>query len=781
MEMSTLTRHVSATRTPDGRRRPGRAAIPGVWIAYAALSALLVAYLALLVLVPARANSTALDGWGVDAFELAAGGLCLASGLRKRPGRAVPLILGAALMSWGLGDVTLTIESLGGSTPPSPSVADALYLSFFPLAYVALALFVRGEARRLTAASWLDGAVAGLGAAALCAAFAFAAIEQSGGKSGLSVAVNLAYPVGDVLLLLLVVGGSAVLSGRQRWAWLLVATGITFNVLGDTSNLLHTSNLLQSSFGGLHLNTVVDQIAWPTSMLLISMAMWIPRGPRDPLRSRSPGFLLPGLAAATGLVILYLGTIDDVNHVATSLAAATLLLVVVRTGLSVRSLRALTRERQRLAVTDHLTGLGNRRRLFDVLDAFFADGIEDGRRLAFLFIDLDGFKQINDSFGHPAGDEILGNVGARLAASLGPADLLTRVGGDEFAVILMDAGAEQASAVARQLTAALREPFVIEAVSARIGASIGIALAPVDAAGSARLMWCADVAMYQAKFGSHPFALYEHGFDDGGSRLQLADELRAAINCDQLTLHYQPQLDLGSGEILTVEALVRWCHPLLGLIAPLKFLPLAEEAGLMRGLTRWVLAHALEQCAAWRACGHQLRVSVNVSATDLLDPGFVELVTGLLARYRLPSDSLVLEITETTLLEDFEGSKQVVARLGELGVEVSIDDFGAGFTSLAYLSGLAVNELKLDRSFITPLSAAGSCARELELVRATVDLGHALGLRVVAEGVENEITLQLLDDLGCDLAQGYFIGKPVPADKLALRDHRARARASIPA
>ena len=751
----------------------------GILVVYSALSVALIAYLALLVLRPVGQSSTLVDGWGVDAFELIASGLCIANGLRRRTRRLVPLILGIALACWAVGDLSLTIESLGGVIPATPSVADAFYLGFFPFAYVALVLFIRGETTQLTAPDWLDGAVAGLGAGALCAAFAFRLIQHSVGQPWVGVAVNLAYPVGDVLLLLLVVGGSALLTGRQRLPWLLVAAGITINVLGDTSNLLHTSHLL-GSVGGGQLGSIFNQIAWPTSILLMSMAMWIPRGRANPVRiAELPGFALPGLAAATGVTILYLGTLGRINRVATGLAAATLLTVVVRTGLSVRGLRTLTRERQRLAITDHLTGLGNRRHLFDVLDAAFAADAQESRGLAFLFIDLDGFKQINDSFGHPTGDEILGRIGARLAAALRGSALLTRVGGDEFAVVLTEADADRAVASAQRLSDALQEPFLIDVVNVRIGASIGIALAPLHAGNGARLMWCADVAMYRAKLACSPFALYDHDFDSGDSRLQLADQLHNAIHSDQLTLHYQPQLDLHEDEILTVEALVRWRHPTLGLIAPLKFLPLAEEAGMIGSLTRWVLDQALAQCAAWHAVGHQARMSVNISASDLLDPGLLQLVTNQLDLHRLSSDALVLEITETTLIDDFEHSKRVLTQLQELGVGVSIDDFGAGFTSLTYLSALAVDELKLDRSFITPMCGPDA-AREIELVRATIDLGHALGLRVVAEGIENSETLELLRALGCDLAQGYFIGQPVSADEISFEHQQPRPR-TLPA
>jgi len=768
--MSLSASRAAARLTGASQTRRARNSPTWAWIAFALSGILLVGYLAYLIFVPDQQQSTLVNGWGVAGFELLASGMCVASALHGRSGRLVPVILGASLFAWSFGDLALALESAGGATPAVPSVADIFYLAFYPLAYVALVLFFRGEARRLTTPSWLDGAVAGLGAAAVCAAFAFRSIEHSTGQRGLSAAVSLAYPVGDVLLLLLIVGGAALLSGRSKLPWLLVAGGVGLNVAGDTFNLLDTAARAPQ------VGTVINAIAWPISIVLIAMAMWLRPGPSNPFAPQKlPGFALPALAALAALTILVLGALGHIDRVAVGLATATLLAVGGRTALSVRGLRGLTKDRHRLSVTDHLTGLGNRRHLFDVLDAFFAENANAGPQpAAFLFIDLDGFKEINDSFGHPAGDNVLGQVGARLADSLKPSDLLVRIGGDEFAVVLINADPEYATAVARNLTASLQAPFTIDAVSAQIGASIGIALAPADASDAAGLMGCADVAMYRAKLGSIPFALYDQDTDDGGNRLRLADELRVAIAESHLVLHYQPQLDLRSGEILKVEALLRWRHPLLGLIEPLTFLPLAEEAGLMRQLTRWVLTEALGQCATWRAAGRQMTVSVNVSASDLLDPGLAQVIADLLESSPLPADALVLEITETSIITEFERSKQIVEDLRDLGVVVSIDDFGAGFTALAYLSSLAVGELKLDRSFVTHLASGGK-SRDMELVRATIELGHALRLRVVAEGVEDKATLELLADLGCDLAQGYFVGKPKPADRLAFRPSGARS------
>jgi diguanylate cyclase (GGDEF)-like protein len=750
-----------------------RSQVRPIWVAYSVLAAILVAYLGLLIVRPASDSSTLIDGWGVVAFNLIASLLCIAPGFTRKQRRLVPLALGASVLAWSLGDLALTIESLGGATPPTPSLADAFYLGFFPLAYVGIALFIRGEVRRLSTPSWLDSAIAALGAAAVCGAFAFDSLLRTAGGDALAVSTNLAYPVGDLLLLALIVGSAAMLAGRSRAPWILLATGMALNAAGDTFNLLG------AGVGSTHLGVVVNGIAWPTAILLISLAMWIPRGHPDPLALQRPtGFLLPGLAAASSLAILTFAAFSQTGIVAIALACATLAIVGVRLSLSVRGLRSLTQERQHQSVTDHLTGLGNRRFLFDVLDAFFAERADSSvrqRRLAFLYIDLDRFKEINDSFGHPAGDELLRQIGERFRAPLRPSDALVRLGGDEFAAVLMDADADDATTIARRLTDALSQPFDLNAVSVRIGASIGIARAPADATDSDGLVACADVAMYRAKLRGEAFALYQQDFDDSGSLLQLAEELRVAVSNGGLVLHYQPQLDLRTGGRRSVEALLRWPHPRLGLIPPLKFLPLAEQAGLMGELTRWVLDRSLAECAVWREQGRgAMAVAVNVSATNLIDAGFTAVVRELLDRHELPAQALVLEITETSIIEEFERAKLAVDDLSELGVVVSIDDFGTGFTSLAYLSSLAVGELKLDRTFITRLTDGGS-ERELQLVRSTVDLGHALGMRVVAEGIEDGVTLELVRELGCDIAQGYFIGEPRPAERL-LPDRQRGAR-----
>jgi diguanylate cyclase len=736
-----------------------------LWATYGLFGALLLGYLAAVMLRPNGTNWTWLDGWGVDGFELALSMLCIGRSLVKRPGRLVALTLGLGLLCWSAGDIALTVESLGGATPHTPSLADVFYLAFYPITYVGVVLLMRREIQRISPPSWLDGGVAGLGAASLCAAFAFHSIVHTAGGSSLGVATNLAFPIGDVLLLSLVVAATTLLSGRGRAAWALIGCGIAINVVGDTFNVF------SSSFGSTRTGNVFNELAWPAAILLISIAVWLrPRAPRGTIAEKTSGFLLPGIASMAAFAVLLFATLHPTGKVAIGLSAATLVLAGIRLAISARGLRALTEERHRQAVTDELTGLGNRRKLFHVFESFFDHhdpASESKQRLAFLFVDLDHFKEINDSFGHPAGDEVLRQLGPRLTSAVRNGDIVVRLGGDEFAVLLVDADVEEAKAVAERLAKTIEEPFSLDMVRARIGASIGISMFETDANDSAELLRCADVAMFRAKTGNTSFAFYDQSIDDHNV-LMMADELASAVEEKQFLLHYQPQLDLRTGEITAVEALLRWPNPRLGMIPPLKFLPVAEEAGLMPSLTALVLDGALAQCAAWRKDSHPVAISVNVSASNLLDPGFADMVARLLERHGVPPEALVLEITETCIISDYDRSRQVIEDLRDLGLVVSIDDFGAGFTSLAYLGDLAVGELKLDRIFVTGL-ASEERSRDRALIRSTIELAHALRLRVVAEGIEDSDTLGLLAELRCDVAQGYFIGRPVPAEQLRFR------------
>jgi diguanylate cyclase len=766
--MTSLTTFV--TSKADNAR--GQVARRRLVIVDSALGFLIVAYALSLILRPNLNFNTAVDGWMVDGFELLAASWCLSRALVRRPGRLVALLFGLGLFSWAVGDIVLTVESFGGASPPPVSLKDLFYIGFYPLAYAAIVVFMRRQVRGLSVASWIDGAVAGLGAAALCAAFAFHSVERLSDLHSKSAVTALVYPIGDLVLFGLVIGATALMTERTKLPWILIAVACSVNAAGDTFNLFASS-----SIGASRLGVIANSIAWPIAFVLIANAVWLRSQPTDPKTAEKPtGFVLPGLAALTGLTILFVGTARHVGEAALVLAATTLVVAGVRLTFSVREMRALTAQRQRQSITDELTGLGNRRRLSQVLDNFFFDANESdaSRKLAFLFIDLDHFKEVNDAFGHAAGDALLGQLGPRLTDCLRKTDLLVRLGGDEFAAVLFGADSEYARVIARRLTESLKAPFTLNAVESHISASIGIALAPAHADDGAGLLRCADSAMYRAKVQGEAYEMYDATLDHDGNLLKLVEELRVAVAENQFEIHYQPQLDLRDHTVKAAEALVRWRHPRLGYLPPVQFLPLVEEAGLMPALTRLVLEGALAQCAKWRAGGHNIVVSVNISATNLLEDGFGQMVKDALERHDLPAEALVLEITETVVISDYERSKRVIEDLRSMGIVMSIDDFGAGFTSLAYLSNLAVGELKLDRSFVLRL-AGSETERDENLVRSTIDLGHALGMRVVAEGIEDEATLAELRGFGCDFAQGFLISRPKPADELDLSERDPEA------
>ena len=381
-----------------------------------------------------------------------------------------------------------------------------------------------------------------------------------------------------------------------------------------------------------------------------------------------------------------------------------------------------------------------------------------------MLLDLDRFKEVNDTLGHHPGDLLLIQVGQRLAGALREADTVARLGGDEFAVLLPGATAEGAGAVADKLRVALQQPLSIGGIALDLDASIGIAVYPEHGNDPAKLLQHADVAMYGAKQAHVGCLVYDPTVDQHSpKRLALLGGLRRALEDDQLVLHYQPKADLGSGQIHSVEALVRWQHPEHGLLGPGEFIPLAERTGLIHPLTRWVLDAALEQTAQWRHADRRLSVAVNISTRCLLDPAFPDQVASQLATWQVPADLLVLEITESAVMADPDHALEVLGRLHHLGVGLAVDDFGTGYSSMAYLKELPVDELKIDRSFVSQMATSPSDA---VIVRSTIDLGHNLGLRVVAEGVENQHAWRQLSALGCDIAQGYYLGRPMPASEL---------------
>jgi diguanylate cyclase (GGDEF)-like protein len=418
---------------------------------------------------------------------------------------------------------------------------------------------------------------------------------------------------------------------------------------------------------------------------------------------------------------------------------------------------------------DHLTGLPNRVLLRERLNSILLTNDEGsaaaGETGILLLLDLDHFKEVNDTFGHYAGDRLLEQVGHRLRDSVPASAIVARLGGDEFAVLVGTSAmsADEAEAIPRDLLALLDQPVVVEGQRLNVAASIGVVHYPTDGTDADALLRRADVAMYMAKRTHSGYANYDAQQDQHTpERLGLVGELRRAIEENELTLAYQPQVAVDTHQLTGVEALVRWSHPRRGMIPPVEFIAIAEHTGLIEPLTRCVLRGALQQCRTWQEKGLHLPVSVNISATDLQD-GFAQVVEELLAANRVAADYLRLEITEGAMMVDRDRARRVLQDLRALGVRISIDDYGTGYSSLAYLGHLPIDELKIDRSFIAGLL---SSATNAAIVRSTIGLGHDLGLVVVAEGVEDQSTWDVLAELGCDTIQGYFASKPLGAAAL---------------
>ena len=415
------------------------------------------------------------------------------------------------------------------------------------------------------------------------------------------------------------------------------------------------------------------------------------------------------------------------------------------------------------AMHDSLTGLANRTLLQDRAARGVAAARRSGRALALLLLDLDRFKEVNDTLGHQVGDELLQEIGPRLQAHLRDADSLARLGGDEFAILAPEIGDVRAAcALAERIVDTLAQPFLMSGLKVEIGVSIGIAMFPEHGSDASELLQRADVAMYAAKRNQLGFAVYSPDEDTHSiRRLTLQGELRQAIEDHRLVLWYQPKVDTRSTRLAGLEALVRWPHPARGMIPPDEFVPFAEHFGLIRPLTLWALEASLRQQKAWRRRGLRIPIAVNVSVKSLQDAAFPAQVTELLQRLESPAEDLHLEITESALMADPATALTVITELSELGCKLSLDDFGTGYSSLAYLQRLPIDELKIDRSFIMAMTTDQSAA---VVVRSIVKLAHNLGLSVVAEGVESQAAFDALRELGCDVVQGYLLGRPMAAD-----------------
>ena len=467
------------------------------------------------------------------------------------------------------------------------------------------------------------------------------------------------------------------------------------------------------------------------------------------------------VAVGGGLFFLFYKRLGQIEHQLESRE----LRVIEETQARLSMQEAHVRELEQTTLYDALTGLPNRRLLEERIGEAIGACRGEGQSFALFLVDVDRLREINDTLGHETGDRLLRQVATVLRESAREADTIARLTGGEFALLVPAMKADGTSILIEKIARLFGRSFQIDGTSLTVGVRVGIVLFPEHGETASVLLRHADVALHQAKRMKTMEAIYDQTMDPFSKRrLKLINDLRKAINGRELKLHYQPQLDGASGKILGVEALARWHHPEEGPIAPLEFIALAENCGLIGPLTDWVLNEAVRQCREWEDHGLAINMSVNVSAHSLMDASFPDKVAGILARWRIPPERLILEVTESVFMLDTDHSLRVLDALREMGLQLSIDDFGTGYSSLAYLKRMPVHELKIDQNFVRDMLTSTSDAN---IVATTVALAHGLGMKIVAEGVETEEVWRNLQAMGCDVVQGYHFSRPVaPPDLL---------------
>jgi diguanylate cyclase len=669
-------------------------------------------------------------------------------------------LIAAGMASSAIGDVVYLLEVPDGQ---SPSAADPAYLAFYPFVYLGLLLLVRTRLAAVPIPIRLDPLVCGLAVAALGVALRAGPMQAAATRAPDTVWVGLLYPWGDLVLVALAAGMLPIVGWRNEFRWILLVVGMVGCAIADTVYLFETAA------DAYRVGTSLDAL-WPAASLLVALASWAPTSSVAPALKR--GFGSYAVPVACTVVALGVAVLDDNSRLATALAALSLVTAAVRFSLTLRDVSMMA-ESYKHAMTDELTTLPNRRSLATALTSLseapptteLDPALKTPSRKALLLVKLYEIDEISDSLGRHFGDELLRHIADRLASGVRHEDLLARVSDDEFAILLTE-GSDLigARAQAGRLLESLSEPFALDPLTVRVDARIAIALCPDHCERPQELLSRAEAAMPHAKSAMGKIAVYDSAFEVyRDTDPNLIEELRAALfEGDEPSLYYQPKINTSDGSVHSVEALLRWNHPTRGVLLPEDFLPAAERAGLMRKIADRTLKLALTQIQFWREKGITSSVSVNLATTNLLDLELVGSIERLLWARGLPPDALIIEITESALVDSVR-SRNTVAELQHLGVRISLDDYGTGWSSLARLQDVSVDELKLDRIFVARLAQD---ARSVAIVRSTVALADSLGADLVAEGVEDEVTLGALQRFGCTITQGFVHTPPLPADKL---------------
>jgi diguanylate cyclase (GGDEF)-like protein len=733
-------------RTPSNRTMPARASALAVGGAIVLLGP---------VLAASGNGNGAAETIRHTLVMVLAGVALLAHARANRAERVLWGALGAAELLTAIGIVLWRWAFDFATLSP----ADIFFASPYLMFWVAIGALLRRRVGSAATKLWLDVAGTSLALLAIVTALVLPVLID-GGMSAVSGTLNIAYACLAAVLATAPIT-IATLTGRRIGSQdVLLASGFAALCAGSSLYLMSLAGTTpDTAFWNAAFELLCD-----LSPLLFVAAIW-----GRPTGSGSPPIggwweRLPTLAwMAGGASVLVAGLLTPVEPIASVLAVAALLAAGVRGLVMLRGVRELVLERHE-ALSDDLTGLPNRRALFRELDVLTRDRGRSGERAALVFLGVDGFRELNDTLGHDGGDALLRALGERFAQVAGDR-LLVRLGDDEFAVLVRRDSTE-AETLAQQLREAAEQPLELDDVTVAVQVSAGCAQFPQDARDAGELARRADVAMQDAKRRRVGVASYLRAHDDHSrERLAFAGELRDALRRADggLWLAFQPQLDLRSGRCTGVEALIRWHHPERGVISPAELLPVAERTGQMNALSDWVLTRALATLAELGAAGHELRLAINLSPSTLLDIALPERVSAALEEHGVAPSSLVVEVTEEAVIGDLRRCTDVLAGIRRLGVDVSVDDFGTGQSSLSQLRSLPVDELKIDRSFIGGMEPF---TPDAEIVKLIIALGRSLGLRVVGEGVEHASQLRALERLECDCAQGFAIARPMPADEL---------------
>lgn len=734
----------------------------------AATLVLLVVFDVVTSLSPRAEPSDLWDTWVYGLVMTGAAAIPLVRAATVRAESALWATLGAALALYAVGNWVYGLHVEDLDPEPYPSLADAFWVSFYLVGAVAVVRLVRAELPVVPVGVWLDGLVAGLGTATLVSALSFDTIvHATGSGSTLETAVSLSYPLADLVML----GVAAAAMAVQRWRvgtrWVLLGAGLLCFSGGDTV-YVHTT-----ATGGYTAGSLLD-LAWPTGGVLMSLAALTPVPLRLSARREGAVVLAVPLAAAVAaLALLVAQQRLGVSGLSLVLAASTVAAALARVATTVREVTALAEARDQ-AGTDELTGLANRRRYFEVLEHATRPGRE---RVAVAMVDLDRFKAVNDSLGHDVGDVLLRTVADRLRTALGRRGVVARLGGDEFAMVLPAVeGTPDPVGLVRAALRAVGEGVDVGGVHLRPCASAGLAFSAGPSHEVDALMRNADTALYRAKRAGGGVEVAGAQDEEGAAlALRLTEDLRAGLADGSVLVHVQPVVESREGRVVGVEALARWDHPREGLLAPASFLDLVAQAGAMPRLTARVLDAALAARARWATGGEHLRVGVNLSSADLLDEGLAGVVADALQRHAVPPGALELEVDALAVGDP--GTARLLGDLRSLGVRVALDRFDPATSPLGLLHVLPLDTVKLTGS---ALPAVLADARGTEVVRSVVAAASALGVRVVAVGVEDAASARRWAALRCDGLQGYAVAAPMPPRELGGWLARWRDGRSLP-